>query len=793
MTDPRFSPSAQSAYRLCNRRWWFKAACGLKEPADPTLSWGTALHLVMENYCRNGVVLTPGEYPDSREIVRVTSDHIARATQAFPNLPPPGTMQVEVWAPRLKIGGMLVAAKTDLIDPAGRRIQDHKSTKTIKTSGPWAKCAAKLQGDEQGLFYSGAFQNGGIMPRGDVEFTHNYVQSTGPISSLSVSVVFSQTAIDAAWEGSVKTAEGMKVVLDGVPRVPESQDAVPFNLGSCNAFNRPCAFEAICTARKKTAPAPLHQRASALDLRQTPPRPGGPLAFSLAGHLPHLKKPSTTAIAGQPTPTPATPPAKEAPLPAATPAPERPPETQAASAPPSTTAPNTAPLRIIPPEAVPVDVALVRPAFVRECVAAVKAMADAIDGELTLADVEAVCAENCLPPEYHVNVAILAGVQSPAHTHGTYGSEPPPFPSEDLLTAPLSALIARQTAAAALAEVPTAALAEVAREAAPEVVRAAVANLAAAEPERAAVLEKALPPSERPAVGASADDILKARWAKGAPKPSHKAAVTALLTTETDRIDATDVDKALRAAGCQRVHATAVQAVLEDLAALPGLLRVGDVIQRQEAPGAPANPSEADPQSPLPFESPTPPNPPADAPPESASEAASLPAEDDHTRAFTPEEIAAAREILDSPAPPPLAENLTTAVNSYVRLLAPHAEILQALDRAARNAPRILVISSAPPEGMDYEDFEKVPWIAAAREDAWERCDRRHGATPLVWNAYGVGFAATWMSVLSESVARGFTLPAGVTWIRAGSALGLTEPRYGLREMFLSTGAGVIG
>jgi len=120
-------------------------------------------------------------------------------------------------------------------------------------------------------------------------------------------------------------------------------------------------------------------------------------------------------------------------------------------------------------------------------------------------------------------------------------------------------------------------------------------------------------------------------------------------------------------------------------------------------------------------------------------------------------------------------------------------ESFDTFNLAPATAQAILVISSAPPEGMDYKDFEKVPWIARAREDAWERCDRRHGATPLVWNAYGVSFAATWMSVLAESVARGETLPPGVTWLRAGSALGLAEPRYGLRELFLGIGAGVIG
>ena len=766
---PRFSPSAQNAYRLCARRWWFKTACGLKEPADPTLSWGTALHLVLENYCRDGTVITPGEYPDKREVVRVTSDHIARATEAFPKLPPPGTMQVEVWAPRLKIGGMLVAAKTDLIDPVGRRIQDHKSTKTIKTSGPWAKCAANLQGDEQGLFYAGAFQHGDLMPRGDVEFTHNYVQSTGPISSLSVSVVFSQEAIDAAWEGSVQTAESMAVILNSVPRVPESQGAVPFNLGACNAFNRPCAFSAICAARQKTAPAPLHQRASALDSRQTPQRPGGPLAFSLAGYVNNLRK-------APPAAAPSNPPIKEAPLPAESPAPARP------EAPPVASAPPSAPLRIIPPEAVPVDVALVRPEFVRECVAAVKAMADAVDGDLAFADVEAVCIENCLPPEYHVNVAILAGVQA----------EVPPFSAEDLLSAPLAALKARQDAAAALAEVPDSTLAEVAKEAAPEVVRAAVANLAAAEPERAAVLEKTLPPAERPTSGASADDILAARWAKGAPKPSHKAAVKALLAAGADRIDATAVDAALRAAGAQRVHGSAIQAVLGDFEALPGWVRVGDVLQRQEAPGALANPSE--PQPPLPFESPTPP--PA-APTESAVgafEAAAPPSE--HAPRITPEDIARAQVAVQAALPAGADMGNPSRDEDFYKNLPADDDVDESFDTfnlAPAPAQAILVISSAPPEGMDYKDFEKVPWIARAREDAWERCDRRHGATPLVWNAYGVSFAATWMSVLAESVARGETLPPGVTWLRAGSALGLAEPRYGLRELFLGIGAGVIG
>ena len=168
----------------------------------------------------------------------------------------------------------------------------------------------------------------------------------------------------------------------------------------------------------------------------------------------------------------------------------------------------------------------------------------------------------------------------------------------------------------------------------------------------------------------------------------------------------------------------------------------------------------------------------------------------EHTRQFTPEDIARAQVAVQAALPAGADMGNPSRDEDFYKALPAEDTIDESFDTfnlAPAPAQAILVISSAPPEGMDYKDFEKVPWIARAREDAWERCDRRHGATPLVWNAYGVSFAATWMSVLAESVARGETLPPGVTWLRAGSALGLAEPRYGLRELFLGIGAGVIG
>ena len=52
-----FSASSSDAFKACPRRWWFAKVMMQTEPSDPSLMFGTAVHLVLEKYLQTGEIV----------------------------------------------------------------------------------------------------------------------------------------------------------------------------------------------------------------------------------------------------------------------------------------------------------------------------------------------------------------------------------------------------------------------------------------------------------------------------------------------------------------------------------------------------------------------------------------------------------------------------------------------------------------------------------------------------------------------------------------------------------------
>ncbi len=526
---PRYSPSAAETHALCPRRWFFDKVVKLPREADPTLAWGTAVHLVLENYLRDGVVLAPGAYNDGREVVHVTEDHITRAQSSFGHLPAPGTWKVELWVPPSTIGGMQIAGKIDLYSPEENAIADHKSTKTINTSGPYAVTPAKLRTNGQGLFYAGALIRTGVLDgTREVRFSHNYVQRVGAVVSRRVNTTFTPEQISEAWGRSEARAHDMVEIAKSVSATVDAQDAVPYDTGACHAFNRPCPAMAVCRAHTRKSAGALVRGLD--EIRSTEEAP-------VAAFFDRFKPGSAGAQARQVNPTPA--------------------------------------VQITPPDAVAVDVETVQAAFIADCATVLKenaAMAAMKTSDLTYGEVvEALRAEH-LPAEYHPVVAALVGAELPENFAYLRSIAPAalgagwPNTAESFRTQAGGAVAAT---AEALLSLPAEVAAEVAVTLPRTVVTAAVQ-----EAETTGATEHAAALADVSGAALSDDALLDVAQRRTTDPIHAQAAVAAyedLRAGRARQVGIDDADKYLRAAGRQRVRHAHKEEFMAALGALPGV------------------------------------------------------------------------------------------------------------------------------------------------------------------------------------------------------------------------------
>lgn len=262
-----YSVSSANAFSGCNTFWWFLKVAGEKEPPGPALSYGNAVHYILETYLETGKIVAPGIYPGDRgDEYEVTQDHITRASTSLDLIPEPGMGKVELWARRTPVydgpeGRMDFVGKIDWHGiygqpwaPTGPNIPsnfeglhvlDHK-TKSRPTGRYGIPTPEALARDRQGHAYAYTLTHGTPLAGTDVLFSHNYIIKTGLPKAVRVDTVLRAEDVAATWEAQGEIARQM--ILASEAKVED----VPHNKGYCRAYNRECPFKSICPAWKNT-------------------------------------------------------------------------------------------------------------------------------------------------------------------------------------------------------------------------------------------------------------------------------------------------------------------------------------------------------------------------------------------------------------------------------------------------------------------------------------------------------------------------------------------------------------
>ena len=404
-----FSASSSDAFKACPRRWWFAKVMMQTEPSDPSLMFGTAVHLVLEKYLQTGEIVAPGDYKEAKEIVTVTDEHISRAKAGFDLLPAPGAYQVENWLPRIKIVDdtetMSVVGKIDMYltaseapapyhhaawpDDVTGHVLDHKTSSDPKR---WMPTSEALATNPQGLLYAGALQKGGLIAPGDVLFTHHYVSKKGAPKSYIVHTTMRHDNIEEHWDRQGAVAREMVKVSSSIRNISHQGD-VRANLAACRSYGRLCPFAGTCEAQK---PKGLFAALDTFDaarkgqtIQEDPPMSGG-LFNKLRG-----RSDAPPPKINNPEPAPA--PAKAAPV----------------------AKREIAAVAVMPPDATPMDVALVSGAMLRDA-ASVLRECNLPSDPLTLSEMREILVSETVPPEYHH--AVIAAVDPDALANTPYAS-----------------------------------------------------------------------------------------------------------------------------------------------------------------------------------------------------------------------------------------------------------------------------------------------------------------------------------------------------------------------------------
>ena len=619
-----FSASSADGFTACPRRWWFAKVMGLPEPKDASLSFGTAVHLVLENYLRDGTEIGPGEHNDGREVVEVVQEHIERAKAGLDLLPKPGTYLVENWLPRVKIldtadGTMSVVGKIDMYLPnTGRHgnpyhtggwpedvtghVLDHKTSSDPKR---WMPTSEKLASNAQGLLYAGALQKAGVLEPGDVLFTHHYVAKKGLPKSYIVHTTMRHDSIEEHWDRQQGVAQEMVNIASSVRNVAQQGD-VRANLSACRSYGRLCPFADACQAHK---PKGVFAAIDAFDAarngqttQEEPPMSGG-LFSKLKG------REAPTAPVKSPEPT-------------------------------KNVRQDTKPtVQIVPPDVTSMSIESVSAAMLRDAANVLQTCNKPTD-PLTLSECVEILVSELVPNEYHycviaaVDPDALQGTQYAALTAHAQETLLSGFPNtQDALLAteaepeetpaPAKAPVAAKAATPSEDEVAARALLSIHNErgfrSIVEKASIAALKIALETPARRdgapfdwqlEVIRDVLSGTEK--IPGSNDDVFNVVWSESDPRYAEAGREILLHLRGGAEISASSILTTMKKNGFIRPHRSTAERLYANIAQIPGVVDSGGKLS---APGSrelaePAGPAKAPAkalvQAPAPAEAPAP-------------------------------------------------------------------------------------------------------------------------------------------------------------------------------------------
>jgi hypothetical protein len=284
------SPSQIETYggpEGCQRKWAWHKIAGLPKPPNRYAEFGLELHAVAENWLRDATVP-----PDT------AAGKCFRA--GIPFLPAPGTAEIEgafEWMPEGEPFGF--RGRIDVWEPSVPRVDDHKSTSSIKE---WAKTADDLRRDIQAVSY--LLRKAASMPQ-EPDRIHGrwiyYERNENRPKARPIDLSCTVDELLSEWERIAEIGRGMVLRLEQKVQPLE----LPYNAGACNAFGgcpyrENCALTGAQRMRAYMAQMTLKERMAQRTQQQAinPPEASGPVPVAPAAKAPVA--PAAPSMSGLP-------------------------------------------------------------------------------------------------------------------------------------------------------------------------------------------------------------------------------------------------------------------------------------------------------------------------------------------------------------------------------------------------------------------------------------------------------------------------------------------------------------
>jgi len=218
----RVSVSQVKKYKRCARSWWYQyGPLGIKPPAPPAASLGSAVHHILEDY------LLQGTEPPATKAGRIASCGLDK-------LPNPDELEIEKSITLPLAENSKILCRIDMLGKNHPYVGDHKTTSDFK----WAKTRGELNTDVQLLTYAYAAYHESQPAEVDAELI--YYRTRGLPVSMSVSTVLKWEDIEKNWALMGEIAEEM-----APKKIDPTGEACDPNTGACNDFGG-CFFAGEC-------------------------------------------------------------------------------------------------------------------------------------------------------------------------------------------------------------------------------------------------------------------------------------------------------------------------------------------------------------------------------------------------------------------------------------------------------------------------------------------------------------------------------------------------------------------
>lgn len=233
-------------FERCQRRWYFEEIMKHKADDTPALRFGTAMHLELEKWLRDG---TP---PDEKlRLENLYPGQAARKSLHWLPVPGKDLMVEHKFIDTELVSGVEYHGTVDLADPREMvpiHLYDHKSTVGLA----FAKTVTELQQDVSATFY--AAQLRWLWGEPTIKSRWIYTERSRSGQVKAVDFDLTSAMIDDRLATTVKSVESMRALSTA-----QSYIDAHSNWDACNDYNRKCPHWGKCELTKLVASAPAEE------------------------------------------------------------------------------------------------------------------------------------------------------------------------------------------------------------------------------------------------------------------------------------------------------------------------------------------------------------------------------------------------------------------------------------------------------------------------------------------------------------------------------------------------------